>query len=282
MRALHLRLALLLLALVAAACASGSTGAGSSRSRAAPEPTTALSSGPTTAPTAAPSSEAPPAEQELIAASEPVRFRSSDGVPLAGRVFGHGDVGVVLTHMLNSDQEPWWWMASILADHGFTALTYDVRGTCPGGPAGCSGGSIDSGATDRDILGAVAFLRDRGAKTVIAGGASMGAIASLWVASKHPDAVDGVFSLSAVTYLPPFDLTAPVIHAIRAPKLFVAGENDGSAAPYVAGWEQASTPPVRAVVLPTSTHGTDFFDDPEFSGRVRAEILEFVESVPAG
>ena len=209
-----------------------------------------------------------------------MRFRSSDGVRLSGRVFGDGDVGVVLTHMLRSDQEPWWWMASILGDHGFTALTYDVRGTCPGGAAGCSGGSIDSGATDRDILGAVAFLRDRGATTVVIGGASLGGIASLWAASKHPDAVDGVFSLSAVSYLPPYDLTAKVIHAIRAPKLFVAGANDSSAGPYVAGWKQASTPPVRAVVLPTSTHGTDFFDDPEFSARVRSEILEFVESVP--
>jgi pimeloyl-ACP methyl ester carboxylesterase len=197
-------------------------------------------------------------------------------------VFGSGDVGVVLTHMLQSDQEPWWWMASILADHGFTALTYDTRGTCPGPPAGCSAGNLESGATDRDILGAVRFLRAKGAGTVVVGGASMGGIASLWVASKHPDAVDGVFSLSAVSYLPPYDLTAPVIHAIRVPKLFIAGANDPSAGPYVAAWRRASTPPVRAVVLPTSTHGTDFFDDPEFLGRVRAEILNFVEGVPAG
>jgi hypothetical protein len=121
-------------------------------------------------------------------------------------------------------------------------------------------------------------MRDRGATTVVIGGASLGGIASLWAASKHTDAVDGVFSLSAVSYLPPYDLTAKVIHAIRAPKLFVAGANDSSAGPYVAGWKQASTPPVRAVVLPTSTHGTDFFDDPEFLGpgavrdpRVRGE-----------
>ena len=216
-----------------------------------------------------------------MAASRPVRFRSSDGVPLAGRLFGSGPVGVVLSHMLDSDQEPWWWMASILADHGFAVLTYDNRGTCPGGPAGCSGGRIDSGATDRDILGAVAFLRGHGAKTVIAGGASLGGIASLWVASKHPDAVDGVFSLSAVSYFPPFDLTDRVIHAIRVPKLFLAGANDSSAGPYVEGWRAASTPPVRAVVLPSATHGTDFFDDPEFSARVRTEILRFVQGVAA-
>jgi hypothetical protein len=36
------------------------------------------------------------------------------------------------------------------------------------------------------------------------------------------------------------------------------------------------------VVLPTSTHGTDFFDDPEFSSRVRSEILRFVEGVASG
>jgi pimeloyl-ACP methyl ester carboxylesterase len=208
-----------------------------------------------------------------------VTFESSDGIRLAGRVFGSGTTAVVLSHMIRSDQEPWWWMASILADHGFTALTYDSRGTCPGGVGGCSHGRLNPGAVDRDILGAAAYLREHGAERVVIGGASLGGTASLWVASKHPDAVDGVFTLSAVSFFPPYDITGGVIRAIRAPKLFVAGANDPSAGPYVPKWRRAATPPVRAVVLDSGTHGTDFFDDQDFSASVRSTILRFVQGI---
>jgi pimeloyl-ACP methyl ester carboxylesterase len=208
-----------------------------------------------------------------------VTFESSDGIRLAGRVFGSGTTAVVLSHMIRSDQEPWWWMASILADHGFTALTYDSRGTCLGGVGGCSHGRLNPGAVDRDILGAAAYLREHGAERVVIGGASLGGTASLWVASKHPDAVDGVFTLSAVSFFPPYDITGGVIRAIRAPKLFVAGANDPSAGPYVPKWRRAATPPVRAVVLDSGTHGTDFFDDQDFSASVRSTILRFVQGI---
>jgi dienelactone hydrolase len=215
----------------------------------------------------------------LVAGSTVVRFRSSDGVRLSGRLFGSGHTGVVLSHMIRSDQQPWWWMASVLADHGIMTLTYDQRGTCPGGPAGCSAGTLDPGATDQDILGAVDYLRSRGADRVIIGGASLGGTASLWVAAKHPEAVDGVFTLSAVPFFPPFDITGKVIAAIGDPKLFVAGERDPSAGPYVAGWKRAARPPVQAVVLPTSTHGTDLFADPDFSVRVRSVVLRFCRRI---
>jgi len=233
---------------------------------------------------AEPSAEALPSPDLdfLLAQSSAVRFRSTDGVRLAGRLFGSGDTGVVLSHMLRSDQQPWWWMASLLADHGLMVLTYDERGTCPGGPAGCSGGTLDPGATDRDLLGAIGELRSRGASRVIVGGASLGGTASLWVGAKHPGLVDGVFTLSAVPFFPPFDITAKVIAAIDDPKLFVAGARDSAAGPYVSGWKRAAAPPVEAVVLPTATHGTDLFADPDFSARVRSLVLTFCERLARG
>jgi hypothetical protein len=60
-----------------------------------------------------------------IAASTAVSFRSSDGVKLAGRVFGDGRVGVVLAHMFPADQTSWWAFARFLAPRGFTVLTFD-------------------------------------------------------------------------------------------------------------------------------------------------------------
>jgi pimeloyl-ACP methyl ester carboxylesterase len=269
--------ALMALVVVAASCSSGSAGTSSPSVSGPLSPTIRHSS-------AAPSAAALPSPglDFILAQSTAVRFRSSDGVRLSGRLFGSGDTGVVLSHMLQSDQEPWWWMASLLADHGLMALTYDERGTCPGGPVGCSAGTLDPGATDRDILGAIQYLRSRGAQRVIVGGASLGGTASLWVAAKHAASVAGVLTLSAVPFFPPFDITSKVIGQIDAPKLFVAGELDEQAGPYVPQWKRAAAPPVQAVVLPTGTHGTDLFADPDFSARVRTEILGFCERIAGG
>jgi hypothetical protein len=44
-------------------------------------------------------------------------------------------------------------------------------------------------------------------------------------------------------------------------------------------WRRAATPPVRAVVLDSGTHGTDFFDDQDFSASVRSTILRFVQGI---
>jgi len=77
---------------------------------------------------------------EVLSMSEAVQFRGAGGVDLEGRVFGSGDVGVVLAHMRPSDQSQWIEFAALLADHGYLVLTYDHRGVCPGGELGCSGG----------------------------------------------------------------------------------------------------------------------------------------------
>jgi pimeloyl-ACP methyl ester carboxylesterase len=274
-RALRLPAVAIGLVLAVAACSQAGDPASSPRGT-----VPSISTGASPSAVASPVEPLPtPDEDFLLAQSVPVHFPAADGVRLAGRVFGSGDTGVVLSHMLDTDQQPWWWMASLLADHGYTVLTYDRRGVCPGGPAGCSEGPDDPGGVDLDIRGAIRYLRSRGATKVLIGGASLGGAASLWVASKHPGDVDGVFTLSAVPFFPPFDITAPVIRAIRAPKLLVAGERDASAGPAVPEWKAASTPPVRAVVLPTATHGTDLFDDPEYSAQVRSEILSFVQGV---
>ena len=269
-------MAVLVTAVAAGACSSGPAGHPSPSAHRSPSDSPIVSAEPSAG--ALPS----PDLDFLLAQSSAVRFRSSDGVRLAGRLFGSGDTGVVLSHMIRSDQQPWWWMASLLADHGLVALAYDERGTCPGGPAGCSAGALDPGATDRDIIGAVAYLRSRGASRVIIGGASLGGTASLWAAAKHPGLVDGVFTLSAVPFFPPFDITAKVIAAIEAPKLLAAGARDSSAGPYVSGWKRAAAPPVEAVVLPTAAHGTDLFADPDFSARVRSLVLMFCERLASG
>jgi hypothetical protein len=47
---------------------------------------------------------------------EAVRFRASDRVRIAGRLFGEGPIGVVLGHSIDGDQTEWWNVAEVLAN----------------------------------------------------------------------------------------------------------------------------------------------------------------------
>jgi pimeloyl-ACP methyl ester carboxylesterase len=110
-----------------------------------------------------------------------VTFEASDGVTLVGRIFGEGDAGVVLAHMgrAGDTQADWYRLARALAARGYTALTYNRRGVCNARARECSGGSDDYASSWQDVVGAVDFLRERGAREVILIGASIGAMASL-------------------------------------------------------------------------------------------------------
>lgn len=78
--------------------------------------------------------------------SEPLHIRGDGGVRLEGRLFGSGAVGVVLAHMGGGDQSQWLEMAGLLATNGYLVLTFNRRGSCPGGELGCSEGNDDAGS----------------------------------------------------------------------------------------------------------------------------------------
>src|SRR5947209_1616971 len=113
---------------------------------------------------------------EALADSRAVTFTTTDGVQLAGRLFGpaNAPVGVVFSHMLPSDQSSWYEFASMVAGQGYRALTFDFRGYCPGGDAGCSQGSKDPAAAATDLTAALTFLRGQGVGKTALVGASMG------------------------------------------------------------------------------------------------------------
>ena len=114
--------------------------------------------------------------EQAIADSQAVTFESVDGVPLAGRLFGPdtATAGVVLAHMQPADQSSWFDVADQLGEHGYRALTFDFRGYCPGGDAGCSEGEKDTAAIWQDVAGAVGFLRTAGRPPDRAGGREHG------------------------------------------------------------------------------------------------------------
>ena len=86
-----------------------------------------------------------------------ITFEASDGVTLDGRLFGpdEGSAGVVLAHMFPSDQSAWFAFADRLGQRGYRVLTFNFRGYCPGGDAGCSQGEKSIPAIWQDVEGAI-------------------------------------------------------------------------------------------------------------------------------
>lgn len=191
--------------------------------------------------------------------SAPVTFRSIDGVELSGRLFGpeEATAGVVLAHMLPADQSSWFDFAGELGDAGFRALTFDFRGYCPGGDAGCSEGDKDIAAIWQDAQGAVELLRDDGVERIALVGASMGGTASLIVASGEGDGVAAVVTLSAPRSIEGLTAGPDVVARVTAAKLFLAGTGDGSAAEDAQAFYAQGPPPKRVEILTTDDHGTD-------------------------
>jgi pimeloyl-ACP methyl ester carboxylesterase len=211
-------------------------------------------------------------------ASTAITFPASDGVQLAGRIFGpdEGAAGVVLAHMSPSDQTAWFDFAERLAREGYRVLTFDFRGYCPGGDGGCSQGERDVPSIGKDVEGAIAELRSRGVTRIGLVGASMGGTASLIVAADEGRDVGAVVTLSAPTAFEGLDANADVLSRITAAKLFIAGLEDVSAAQAVDALYAQTIQPKRPVILTTGDHGTDILTGNQ-AGRAADEVVNWLE-----
>ena len=212
------------------------------------------------------------------AGSRAVGFRAVDGVRLEGRLFGSGRIGVVLSHMgrVGDDQSDWFAVASLLAKRGYLVLTYNRRGVCPGGEEGCSSGEDDFGEHWKDVLGALRFLRDAGARTVFIGGASIGAMATFYVAEQPDVDVDGVIWVAGIDIGSGYLFDRKDVSKVVAPKLFIAGRDepdDASSARRLYRW---SVPPRRSVLVDSDEHGTDMLVEDPVGADVTDAILRFL------
>jgi pimeloyl-ACP methyl ester carboxylesterase len=197
--------------------------------------------------------------QEALDRSTPVSFTTEDGVELAGRLFGPDDAsaGVVLAHMLPADQSSWYDFAQRLGSLGYRALTFDFRGYCPGGDAGCSEGTKSTTAIWQDVLAANDFLASKGVTRVAFIGASMGGTASLVAAAQLPTGVEAVITLSAPMSIDGLTAGPDVVQASGAAKLFLAGDEDTTAADTASALYDASLQPKKLQIFTTADHGTD-------------------------
>jgi pimeloyl-ACP methyl ester carboxylesterase len=198
-------------------------------------------------------------QSEAIAASTAVTFRTDDGVELAGRLFGPSEAsaGIVLAHMFPADQSAWYETAAALGDMGYRVMTFDFRGYCPGGDAGCSQGSKDVSQTSSDLDAALAYLRSLGPSRIGLAGASMGGTASLLTSAGEGDGIAAVVTLSAPQSFLQLQITPDQLATISAAKLFIAGTGDASAAAAAETMYEQSGEPKRVEIVTSNDHGTD-------------------------
>jgi pimeloyl-ACP methyl ester carboxylesterase len=217
--------------------------------------------------------------EELVAMSEPVGFRTDDGLRIEGRLFGAGDTAVALSHMSGGDQTQWWPLAGTLADEGYLTLTFNRRGSCPEGDAGCSDDGEEFSGW-RDLVAAVGFVRDEGAERVVIGGASIGASESMYVAEEGLADIDGVVWVAGVELYLDTNLIDG-LSAVRDPKLFLAGRDDADLGDVAVEMDRMAPPPKELVLLDTGEHGTDIlsYDAPEVTDAFRQAVLDFLAGV---
>jgi pimeloyl-ACP methyl ester carboxylesterase len=200
--------------------------------------------------------------KQALANSRVVTFESTDGVRLGGRIFGpEGAIaGVVLAHMKPADQSSWFDFADQLGELGYRTLTFDFRGYCPGGDAGCSEGDKNISALWQDVAGAVGFLQTEGVRRIGLVGASMGGTASLVFASQSGADIDAVVTLSAPDTIEGLTAGPDVLQTVSAAKLFLAGNVDGNAEATAQAFYDGTLQPKRVEILTTADHGTDILE----------------------
>jgi len=206
------------------------------------------------------------------AARKTVSFPTEDGGLVYADVYGEGDKGVVLAHGGQFNKESWEKQARILVAAGFRVLAIDFRGY------GKSRGPGDSDPMDAplhlDVLAAVHYLRQMGAKTVsIVGGSLGGGAAGDAAIASRPGEIDHVVFLGSAPNGP--------ADKLKSPSLFIVARDDtsgdGPRLPSIREQYEKAPEPKKMIILDGSAHDQFLFQTDQ-GDRVMREILAFLSS----
>lgn len=212
--------------------------------------------------------------ETLSSGFEKISLITEDSVTLSGRLFGDGEIAVILTHMgaSNATQDSWFDFATTIAGMGFTALTLDFRGI------GQSEGNLVQSHLIYDVRAAIEFLQSKGYDRIVCMGASMGGTTCLKAAVETE--LEGLvviaspMSIGAPTSVPPKDFAL-----LTMPKLFVCAEDDGYNLARSAKVMYNTAPePKDLKIFPGTAHGTDLFYTPS-GNEFRKLLIDFLEAL---
>ena len=208
--------------------------------------------------------------QVAIQPPQQVSFPTQDGGIVYANQYGKGDRCVVLAHGGRFNKESWDKQARALVDAGFSVLAIDFRGY------GRSKGPGNANPLDPplhyDVLAAVRYLRNAGAKTVsVIGGSMGGGAAADALIEAAPGEIDRVVLLAGWGDGPP--------EKLKGRKLFIVARDDADAAelrlPKIRDQYERAPDPKELVVLDGSAHAQAIFQTDQ-GERLMREILRFL------
>ena len=201
---------------------------------------------------------------------EHVSFPTPDGGLVHADLYGKGERGVVLAPGGRFTKESWVKQARTLAGAGFRVLAIDFRGR----------GRSRGGARPRDegvrldVLAALRYLRQTGAKTVSVVGASFGGGAAAEASAEaEPGEIDRLVLLAHSPIERP--------ERMKGRKLFILSRDDFRGddkiprLPEIRDQYERATGPKELVLLDGSAHAQFIFET-EQGERLMREILRFL------
>lgn len=207
----------------------------------------------------------------ITSAQEHVSFPTEDGGLIYADLYGKGDRALVLTHGGRFNKESWKEQAQILAKAGYRVLALDFRGYGQSKGPGQAGPL--SAPLHFDVLAAVRYLRQAGAKTVSIVGGSMGGTAAAQASVEaNPGEIDRLVLLASGAIDKP--------EQMKGRKLFITarddiGPGDKPRLPKIRDQYERAPGPKELVILDGSAHAQVIFTTQQ-GDRLMREILRFL------
>ena len=203
-----------------------------------------------------------------------ISFPTQDGGTVFADLYGASNKAVVLTHGGRFNKESWATQARTLQAAGFQVLAIDFRGY------GKSHGPGDSDSYTAplhlDVLAAVRYLHQNGAKTVsVIGGSMGGAAAGDASIASQPGEIACLVLLGAAPNLPADKLKSPILYIVARDD----ANADGPRLPRIREQFEKSPEPKELIILDGSAHAQYLFQTDQ-SERVMREILRFLSAKP--
>ena len=206
----------------------------------------------------------------LAAAQEHVTFATDDGAQIAADLYGKGLRGVVLAHGGRFTKESWKDQAQALARAGFRVLAFDFRGF--GQSHGPGDKDMYTAPLELDVLAAVRYLREHGARSVsVVGGSFGGDEAAKACLAARPGEINRLVMLAAYSDAPADKLRVPLLEIVGRDDR----SGDGPRLPAIQKWFARARPPKKLVVLDTAEHAQFLFQT-EYAEQVMREITQFL------
>ena len=208
----------------------------------------------------------------VVAAQKTVSFSTDDGGTIFADLYGDGDRAVVLVHGGQFNKESWAKQARTLAAAKFRVLAIDLRGY--GKSKGPGGSDPMDAPLHLDVLAAVRYLRQSGAKSVSVVGGSMGGSAA-GDASIHsrPGEIDRLVFLGSAPNEP--------AEKLKSASLFIVARDDanedGLRLPGIRKQYEKAPEPKQLIILEGSAHAQFLFQTDQ-AERVMNEILRFLSA----